>query len=270
MQVLRRRPGQPVAPHDRLGRQHKLPGPRDQAHALQPILQPRRISARPAKHLKAQLRRPVAVRPQRQVLEHHIGRAPIRGRRPLDHLDQRIGRLIHPAAMHPHRHARQVHRSPVGPDSPDPVDLALAQGHSEAQRIVVLHRPRPALAAGRGVAPLQKPRGPDHLTGHPRPPEHTGHGRAFRGALHLQRLQAWSPLSGRLEAGNRPLVDRAPQRCADCRPDRAADRLADAAQDHLRHAQASPVCSTPGQRNAATSLRRHHDPIQLSTTVRPQ
>ena len=270
VQVLCCRPGQPVAPHHRLGGEHELPGSWDQAHAFQPVLQPRRVSPRSPENLEAQLRGTIAVRPQRQILEHHIGRAAIRRCRPLHRLDQRIGRLRHAAPMHPHRHARQVHQPAVSPDPSDAIDLALAQGDGEAQEVVVLDRARPALAAGRGAAGLQKARRPDHLSRHPGPPEHTGHRRAFGGPLHLQRLQTRSSLARRLEAGDSPLVDHPPESRSDHRPDRPADRLTDAAQDHLRHAQPPRLGSTTGQRNAATSRARHHDPIQLSTTARPQ
>ena len=54
--------------------------------------------------------------------------------------------------MHPHRDPRQVHRTPVGPDPADAVDLALAQGDSEAQGIVVFNRPLPALATRPGAS----------------------------------------------------------------------------------------------------------------------
>ena len=270
MQVLRRGAGQSVAPHDPFGREDELSGPRYQTDPLQPVFQPGHRPARPAEHLEPQLRHPVAIGPQRQVLEHHIGRAPIGRSAPLHRLDQWIRRLSGPAPVQPHRHTRQIHRLPVRPDPANPVDLALAQGHGEAQRIVVFHRPRSALAGRGRPAPLEEARGPDHLTGHPRPPEHTGHGRALRRALHPQRFQPRPPLSRGLQTGNHPLIDDPSEARPDDGPDRASDRLADRAQNHLRHGQASPTGSTPGRRKAATSLRRHHEPIQLSTTDRPQ
>ena len=81
IQVLGPRPRQPLAPHHRLGRQHKLPRPRDQTYALQLLLQP--IPLGPSEHFKTQLRRSIAVRSQRQILEHHIGRPTIGRSRPL-------------------------------------------------------------------------------------------------------------------------------------------------------------------------------------------
>jgi len=106
VQVLRRCPGQALASPDALGRQHEFAGPGDQAYAFQPVLQPRLVAPRPPEDLEAQLRRPGAVRPQRQVFEHHIGRPPV-GRSPagssLNRFDQRIGRLVGAAAMHTHR-----------------------------------------------------------------------------------------------------------------------------------------------------------------------
>ena len=53
-------------------------------------------------------------------------------------------------AMQPQGHVRQVQRLAVGPDPAQAVDLALAQRHREAQGIVILHRPPPALV-GRGA-----------------------------------------------------------------------------------------------------------------------
>ena len=195
--ILGRRPGQALAPQHRLRRQHELPRPGDQTYPLQPVLQPRLRPSRPPEHLEGQLRRPVAIRGQRQILEHHIGGAAIGRGHPLDRLDQRIRRLVVRAAMHPHRHAAQVHRPPVGPDPPDPVDRPLAQRHGKAQRIVIVDRPRPALAARRRGPPLLEARRPDPLTGHPGAPEHTGHRRTVGRRLDLQRLQPRSPLPRR-------------------------------------------------------------------------
>ncbi|MNL42041.1 hypothetical protein D3C87_1644770 [compost metagenome] len=125
-------PRQPLATHHRLGRQAELPRAGDQTHPFQQVLQPPR-PRRATKHLEGQLRRAIAERPQRQVLEHRIGRPAIGRRFPLHRLDQRIGRLILRPAMHPHRHARQVQRLAIGPDPPHPVDRPLAQSHGEAQ-----------------------------------------------------------------------------------------------------------------------------------------
>ncbi|MNE15767.1 hypothetical protein D3C80_1086880 [compost metagenome] len=86
MDVFRLALRQPLATHHRLGRQAKLSRAGNQTHPFQQVLQPR-LARRPAKHLERQLRRAIAERPQRQILEHDIGRAAIGGRRPLDRLD---------------------------------------------------------------------------------------------------------------------------------------------------------------------------------------
>jgi hypothetical protein len=125
MQVLRRRLRQPVPAQDDLVGQHELARSRDQTDPLQHLLQP--VAGRLAEHLETQLRRPVAERPQRQVLEHDIGPAAIGGRRPLYGLDQGVRRLVCGPAVHPHRHPGLVHGLSVGPDPADPVDLAFAQ-----------------------------------------------------------------------------------------------------------------------------------------------
>ncbi|MNI03374.1 hypothetical protein D3C73_562750 [compost metagenome] len=187
--VLGRRLRQPLAPHHRLGRQAELPRAGDQAHALQPVFQLRLRSLRPPEHLERQLRRPVAPGVQRQILEHHIGRAAIGRRPPLHRLDQRVRQLVLRPAMQPHGHARHVHRLAVGPDPADPVDRPLAQGHGEAQRIGVVDRLLTALAARALLLALQEARGPDHLPDHPRPAEDAGHRRPLGRGLQLQPLQ---------------------------------------------------------------------------------
>ena len=188
-------PRQPLAPHHHLGRQHELPRAGDQAHAFELLLKP--LASGPFQHLETQLRRPVAIRPQRQVLEHHIGHAAIGRRRALHCLDQRIGHLRRRSAIDPHRHAAQVHQPPVGPDPLDRVDLALADRHGEAQRIGGLDRARSALAAAVLVPALQKARRPDHLARHPHPPQHAVHRRALGRGLQPQSLQPRPPLPRR-------------------------------------------------------------------------
>ncbi|EGF95348.1 proteophosphoglycan ppg4 [Brevundimonas diminuta ATCC 11568] len=236
MHVLRRGLRQPLAPHHRLGRQAELSRAGDQAHALQPVFQLRRRPLRPPEHLERQLRRPVAIGVQRQILEHHIGRPAIGGRPPLHRLDQRIGRLIFRPAMQTHRHARHIHRLAVSPDPADPVDRPLAQGHGEAQRIGVVDRLLAALAARPLLLPLQKARGPDHLPDHPRPSEDAGHRRPLGRGLQLQPLQPRPDLPRRRQPGDHPAIRRPPQHPADKAPDRSAQRRPDPAQNDLRHA----------------------------------
>ena len=131
MHVLGRRFRQPLAPHHRFGRQAEFARAGNQAHALQPVLHLRFGALRSTEHLKRQLRRPVAIGVQRQILEHHIGRAAIGGRPPLHRLDQRVVQLALRPAMQAHGHPRHVHRLAVGPDAPHPVDRPLAQSHRE-------------------------------------------------------------------------------------------------------------------------------------------
>ena len=271
MHVLGRRFRQPLAPHHRLGRQTELPRTGDQAHPLQPVLHLRFGALRSTEHLKRQLRRPVAIGVQRQVLEHHIGRAAIGGRPPLHRLDQRVGQLVLRPAMQAHGHARHVHRLAVGPDAPHPVDRPLAQSHGETQRVGVVDRlsrlpRRPLLLA------LQEPRGPDHLSRHPRPAEDAGHRRSLGRRLQLQPLQPRPDLPRRRQSRHKPVVQRPPQQ-APGQQAQAADARhpAQPAQQHLRHRLLLQIpAKGSGQRNAATSRRRHHGPIQLSTTERPQ
>ena len=154
------------------------------------------------------------------------------------------------------------------PLPPDAVDRSLAHGHREAQRIGVLDRLRPALAATAGVAPFQEARRPDHLTGDSRPPEGAGHRRALRRRLHPERFQPGAPLPRRCQGTDQSTIHHAAQRRPHGSPDATSDQTADPAQNHLRHYRPPVVLS--GQANAAASRRIHQGPIQLSTTARPQ
>ncbi|MNS45112.1 hypothetical protein D3C72_775720 [compost metagenome] len=254
--VLRPALRQPLAPHHGFGRQTELPRSGDQTHPLQPVLQPALDPHRPTKHLERQLRRPIAERPQRQVLEHHIGRAAKRRGRPFHRLDQRVRRLRLRPPMHPHRHPGQVQRLTVGPDPADPVDRPLAQPHGEAQRVFVLDRLLPALAARPLVLGLQEPRGPDHLPHHPRPAKDAAHRRPVRRRLQAQAFQPRPLLPRRRQAGDHPIVDGLADGRADELADRPADLLAHIAQYDLRQIlspPSSPASETPRPAFAATT-----------------
>lgn len=218
--------GQALAAQHRFGRIDEFPRARDQAHALQPLFQPHRPRrARPAEDLERQLRRAVAERLQRQILEHYIGHAPIGRRLPLDGGDQRIGGLILGSQMHAQGHARQVHDPPVGPDPADPVDRALGHGDGERQAVGVGARLLALGAAHPALDPfLAKPRRPDHLTADPRAAEHARQRRALGGAGEAQLRNARSDLTRGRQGADRRLIDQAADHRAGHGPDGTTDR----------------------------------------------
>ena len=229
--ALAGRAGQAVAAQHGLGRVDELAGARDQANALQPRLPARRIvrRARTAEDLERQLGRAVSERLQRQILEDDIGHAAIGRRLAFDRGDQRVGRLVLGPEVRAHRHARQVHHPPVGPDPADPVDRSLGHGDGERQAVGVGRR---LLALGAADAPLDpllaKARGPDHLAADPRAAEHARQRRALGGAGQAQLGDARTDLTRRRPGRQRGLVDHRAQRRSRDSPQRPADRRADA------------------------------------------
>ena len=145
--ILRLFAPRPEHPHHRIGRIGKLAGTGDQIDAGDPVLQLHAIAHR-AEYLEGQIWNPVAEFIERQVLEHHIGRAAKRRRlTALNRLDQGIGQLVFSAGMKPHRQRGRVEQRPIGPDAPDAGNLALAQPDRETDRIAVIHLARPAALA---------------------------------------------------------------------------------------------------------------------------
>ena len=154
---------------------------------------------RGAHHLERELRHAVAELLQRQILEHHIGRAAI-GRhiaRPLDGFHFRIGQLVLGASVDAHIEAVARDLAAVGPDAANAGDLALADGNREADRIAIVAHggTRRALAAARNRNRFGKIGGPDHMPAHAHAPVDLGN------RVALSR-------TGQAEAFDLPLLDR--------------------------------------------------------------
>ena len=101
---------------------------------------PRHAGLFGTQHLEGELRHPVAIGCERNVLHHHIGRASI-GRHPahaFDGLDHRIGQLVIGAIVDPHVQVIRRHFLAIGPDPAHPRDLPLADRDGKAHRIAEL------------------------------------------------------------------------------------------------------------------------------------
>ncbi len=258
--VLRRRAGDRQPPLHALRGVDELARAGDHAHRLQSVLQ-RALAGGAAEHLEGQLRRPVSVRAERQVLEHHIGRPSVGGSRTFHRLDQGVGALILRSRMNAHDHAGHVHRLAISPHPAHAVDRPLAQGHGEGEGVVVVDALGPALAAARAGdgAAFGKAGGPDDLPGDPRPAEHRRHGRALGAGLQLQPVQA-RPLAGGGQGGDQRAVGGCPQRRSDGRADRPADRGADAGEDDLGHVSRPRWGRRNGRRGASATMGRSSSP----------
>lgn len=229
----------------RLGRVHKLARARDEADALDALIEARRLARRGTHDLERELRHGIAEALQRHVLEHDIGKPAI-GRRVLcafDGFDQRVGRLIFRACVQPPGEFGQVQRLAVGPDAPDARDLAFAQADREGERVAKVGdgRARPALAADIACfGALLEARGPDHLPGDAHAAEHRRDRGAFGRTLQMQVGQPRAFVVRRQP--EQLLIDRAPEpgaagaaeRCANAAPharQAAANRLADSGEN---------------------------------------
>ena len=170
---------QTVREMHRGGCQRIFAGPRHQRHTWQ---SPRHVAFRSAllrfnrpDHLERQLRHPVAEPRQHQVFQHNIG-GPAIGRHaacPLNRLDQRIGHLICPALIHPHRQVLGGDFLAIGPNAANPRDLAFAQGNRQTDRIGVLPLNRPTALAATGFGEMfLETGGPDHMPANPNAPVH--------------------------------------------------------------------------------------------------
>ena len=221
-------------------RERVFPRAGDQRHPRDGMAQVRHIAdprpLRRAEHLEAELRHPVAIGAKRQVLENHIGKAPIGGRhpRPLDCLDLRIGKLIRGARIDAHRHSAQRDLGPVGPDPPDPRDLAFAKRDGKADRIAVFRdlglfrRTLATAAADRGA--VQKARRPDDLARDPHPAPDLPDGRTLAGAGQAKAVDLARLYRARTAAHQALVDDPANGRAhgtADHRAGEAKDRAAE-------------------------------------------
>ena len=245
-----------IQPHGPVG-QGVFPGARqdgDAAHRLRRIkLGVGLIGGGGPADLEGELRHPVAVSREVQVLDHHVGRAAI-GRhpaRPFHGFHLGIGLLAARAAINPHVQIAPRDLLPVGPDAAHMADLAFAQGDSQAHGIAVFPHHRIARgrrrrcslaaaavglrhAAARYAHPLAEFRGPDHLPGHPHPPMHLRHRVALARAGQPQPLDP-AGLDDLRALPHQPLVDRPPDQRARKAPDRghgqAQHRAPDRAPD---------------------------------------
>ena len=184
----------------------------------------RRVGLLRADHLEIEQRDAVAEAGHVEILEHHIGDAAIGGRLAgaVHRLDLGVGQLGLAAGIDAHVEVigRDLH--PVGPDAPDPGDLAFAERNGERHLVGKLGRRRPRrqpLAAAALAADLLEMRGPDHLPRKPHPPVDLCHRRALACAHEAKAVHP-AMLHGLCARAQQALVDRAPQR----RPHRAADQ----------------------------------------------
>ena len=183
-----------------------------------------------ADHLERELRHAVAEAREVEVLDHHVGDAPVGGReaRPLHRLDLGIGALRLVAGIDPQAQRGGVDLGPVGPDAPYGGDDALAQREREADGIGIARRRdaglgrRPLAPAGRGGGDvLAEPRRPDHLPRDAVAPEKERDRRPLGRARKAEPLDP--PGLHRLRARpHQALVDDAAERGAHGAPDHRA------------------------------------------------
>ena len=231
---------------DRVRRERVLAGPGHQRNA--PDVERRRprlpcSRGRPPEDLDVELRNAVAVRGQVEIFEHEIGGSAKRRCVALDRRDERIGELILGSLMQPEGQGRLVHRLPVGPNPPDPRDLALAEGNREAHRIAELANGGAATALAADVLRLnrlEEPARPDDLTGHPAASEDPRQHRAFARRHDPEPLDL-ARLHGRGAGAEDALVDR--------RPEQRAGRLAERHRAQPGHRAAEGTAKrSPGRR----------------------
>ncbi|MPL93989.1 hypothetical protein SDC9_40137 [bioreactor metagenome] len=231
---------------DRRRRQRVFAGARDHRHRAQPAYEiGHRLdqgALRRPHHLERELRHPVAIGRQLQILEDDIGDAAIgrRGTCALHRLDLRIGQLVLGAGVDAHGHAARLDLDPVRPDPSHAQDLALAQRNRKAHRIAVAGGGdlRRALAAFLRLLRLEEAGGPDHLPANPHPPPDAANRRALARARQPQPVDppGLHPLRSDPQ---QPLVDhlskRRPDRPPDHRARQADNRAAKARPDHPAH-----------------------------------
>ncbi|KFC63493.1 hypothetical protein FF80_03227 [Devosia sp. LC5] len=212
MGILAPGTARPHDPHTGAGIIAKFGRPRDHRHRPDIGLQ---LPHQPAQFHR-QLRDAIAEFAQRQLLDHQIANPAIGRCIPLRRLDQPIGQLVLRAAIKPQRQPFGIEQLPIGPDAPQPLHLALAEGHGKAGTHLVLALLAHALGPAAIAQQFQLAR-PDDIARKPAPPIKPRHHPALGRALQPQVIGAGTGLFAKqhaIDGTPRHRPQRPPQRCA--------------------------------------------------------
>ena len=227
--------------------------------------------------LERQLRDAVAIGPDRQALEHHIGEPAIgrNGPRLLHRRDERIRRLILRTGVNTERDRREIELLPVRPDATHKRDRPFAQTDREIRGVGIgdlelrrLLHTSAALAAGRrlvGVVDvLKETRRPDHLAADARAAIGARNRRAFGGGNAVERRQPRPDRHARrlvsAASAGEQIAGKSPaglaERHADGAAERAAQRTSDRGENERSHSCSERVPSFSRRRRRESGRRR--------------
>ena len=234
---------------------------------------------RPPEDLEVELRDPVAVGRQVEVLEHHIGGAAI-GRRRRPRSPRSADRAAAPRSPDAAARSARPGRSPARPPrsgrsaTPRPRRARPRGSPSSCTRAPSCRR-RPCRPRSRGYR-LQEPARPDDLPRHPHAPEDPRQRRALARAHDAEPLDP-PGLHRRRPEPEQPLVDRRaerrarpPCRAPSSRARRTSPRARRRARSPPRTTAASPSPLLSGKRNTPAIRRAHAGVSGNSTTPCPE